>query len=85
MDSFEFSGLTPQQSQLISLNIRVMTAMPGKVVRLEQIRANSNLSCYSDAQISMCIWELVDDGWCDLSCSNPETPELKNGYIYRRA
>ena len=84
MDSFEFSDLTEQDKQRISLNIRVMTAMPGKVVRLEQIRADPNLTRYSDAQIYACIGLLVDEGWCDLSCSNPEVPELKNGYIYRR-
>ena len=85
MDSFEFSDLTEQDKQRISLNIRVMTAMPGKVVRLEQIRADPNLSRYSDAQIDACIRLLVDDGWRDLCCSNPETHQLKNGYIYRRA
>ena len=85
MDSFEFSDLTAQNRRRISLIIRAMTMERGKFVLLEEIRANPDLSCYSDAQIYACIRLLVDDGWRDLCCSNLDSYQLKNGYIYRRA
>ena len=82
MVSRKFPDLTAQDMQRISLIIRVMTTMPGKKVRLEQIRANPDLSRYSNAQIYSCINQLVDDGWCDFSCMVPLI-QLRNGYIYR--
>ena len=85
MDSFKYLDLTERDTHLISLHIRLMTVMPGKMVRLEQIRANLNLPRYSDAQIFSCIALLVDEGWCDLSCSVRHSNQLKNGYICRRA
>ena len=82
MNTGKSLNLTEHDRQRISLIIRVMTTMPGKKVRLEQIRANPDLSRYSNAQIYSCINQLVDDGWCDFSCMVPLI-QLRNGYIYR--
>ena len=84
MNSDQFEDLTAQGRRRISSIIRVMTMERGKFVLLEEIRANPDLSCYSDAQIYACIVMLVDDGWRDLCCSNLDSKQLKNGYIYRR-